>query len=316
MLGFARPSLRAVVVAIGLSALLAVCDRQSPVAPSGEVRQNAAGGPPPASSGPPAVAQDASLVGAADIGTCNGGGSAATAALLDEIPGPVFTAGDNVYQSGTEREFRECYEPHWGRHRARTRPVPGNHDYETPGASAYFAYFGAAAGMPGLGYYAYRIGAWDVYALNSNIPMDDQSPQYRWLEAELRQRASRCSLAYWHHPVVSEGRYGGSGFMLPVWRLLYRHGVELVLTGHDHNYQRFSPLDGELRRDAVNGIRQFVVGTGGAAKYPLAGPAVNTENRAVAWGVLRLGLHATSYEWEFLPVPGETFRDFGRDECH
>lgn len=312
---FARTSPRRVAVAIGLSALLAVCNQQSPVNPSDEAPRDATRGQPPASSGSLPAAQDASLVGAGDIATCPGGGSAATAALLDGIPGPVFTAGDSVYDSGTEREFRDCYDPTWGRHRSRTFPVPGNHDYQTPGASAYFAYFGAA-GMPGLGYYAYRLGAWDVYALNSNIPVDEHSQQYRWLESELSQRASLCSVAYWHHPVVSEGRNGDNRFMLPIWRLLSRHGVELVVTGHDHNYQRFAPLDGDLRPAPVNGIRQFVVGTGGAHKYGFAAPASNTENRGIAWGVLRLGLHATSYEWEFLPVPGETFRDFGRDECH
>ena len=216
-------------------------------------------GPPPTRPPVPVVA---TLVGAGDIGVCGRTAPEETARLLDNIPGTIFTTGDNAYPSGTDQQFRDCYGPTWGRHRQRTRPTPGNHDYESPGAGPYFSYFGANAGPPGLGYYTYRLGDWEIYALNSNIVADDRSAQYAWLAGELLQRASRCSLAYWHHPVVSEGPYGDGRHMRAIWKLLYQHGVDVVITGHDHNYQRFAPLDGDLRRSPTAGVRQFVVGNG------------------------------------------------------
>jgi hypothetical protein len=260
------------------------------------------------------VAAVATLVGAGDIGVCGRSEPEATARLLDGIPGTVFTTGDNPYPSGTEQQFRDCYEPTWGRHRRRTRPAPGNHDYESPGASPYFAYFGANAGPPGLGYYSYRLGEWDVYSLNSNIVADERSAQYAWLQQELQQHASRCSLAYWHHPVVSEGPNGDAGHMRAIWKLLHDHGADLVVAGHDHNYQRFVPLDGDLRRSPATGMRQFVVGTGGASHYSFAATGA-TVVRGAAWGVLKLTLAPDKYDWEFVAVPGQGFHDAGTAQC-
>ncbi len=257
----------------------------------------------------------ATLVGAGDIGVCGRTAPEETARLLDNIPGTIFTTGDNAYPSGTDQQFRDCYGPTWGRHRQRTRPTPGNHDYESPGAGPDSRYFGANAGPPGLGYYTYRLGDWEIYALNSNIVADDRSAQYAWLAGELLQRASRCSLAYWHHPVVSEGPYGDGRHMRAIWKLLYQHGVDVVITGHDHNYQRFAPLDGDLRRSPTAGVRQFVVGTGGAAHYEFPAAGANTEARGATSGVLKLTLASDRYDWDFLAVAGQAFHDAGSASC-
>ena len=256
------------------------------------------------------------FVGAGDIASCASPGSEETARLLDGISGTIFTTGDNAYPAGTDEQFRDCYGPTWGRHRHRTRPSPGNHDYLTGGGVPYFSYFGGDAGPAGLGYYSYRLEGWTIFSLNSNAPADEGSAQYQWLRAELTSRASRCSLAYWHHPVINDGPHGDSGQMRAIWRLLFEHGVDVVLAGHDHNYQRFPALDGNLQRDPQRGIRQFIVGTGGAELYEFPGNQSRAEARGGAWGVLKLSLEADGYNWEFLPVSGQQYRDFGRDTCH
>jgi hypothetical protein len=256
------------------------------------------------------------LIGAGDIAVCGSRATTETANLLDAIQGTVFTTGDNVYPSGTEQAYRDCYEPTWGRHRSRTRPSPGNHEYEVPGAAGYFAYFGSRAGPAGLGYYSYSLGAWQIFSLNSNVPTDESSPQYQWLSAELSTAASPCTLAYWHHPVLSDGPNGDSRHMRALWRLLYDRGVDVVLAGHDHGYQRFAPLDADLRRDVQRGIRQFIIGTGGAPLYGFPAAGAHTEARGASFGLLKLTLHHNRYEWDFLAVPGEAFRDSGQAACH
>jgi len=256
------------------------------------------------------------LVGAGDIGWCGLPGAELTASLLDRIPGTVFTVGDNAYPSGTARAFRDCYDPWWGRHRARTRPTPGNHDYETPGAAGYFGYFGASAAPPD-GYYGYRAGSWYVVALNSEISAFPGSPQYEWLRRELTANPTRCALAYFHTPVFGSGTNGGNPHMQAVWTVLYGAGVDVVVNGHNHSYERFSPQDPQGRADPARGIRRFTVGTGGS---PLTGfPQVrpNSEVRnATSWGVLKLTLLPDAYEWEFLPVAGQMFSDRGTGLCH
>ena len=172
----------------------------------------------------PAADPDPVLVGAGDIADCGSGGPAesvaeATATLLDSIDGTVFTAGDNAYNAGTEAEFRDCYDHTWGRHKARTRPTAGNHEYLTPGAAPYYAYFGASAGPAGLGYYSYDLGAWHIVALNSNIDAGAASAQARWLAADLATHRTLCTLAYWHHPVFSSGDHGNDPHMQEVWRI-------------------------------------------------------------------------------------------------
>jgi hypothetical protein len=142
------------------------------------------------------------LVGAGDIADCGATQDEATAKLLDSIDGTVFTAGDNAYSSGTAAQFRDCYEPTWGRHKARTRPAPGNHDYYTSGAAAYYSYFGDNAGLAGRGYYSYDLGAWHIVSLNSEIDASATSVQAQWLRDDLAAHASTCTLAYWHKPII------------------------------------------------------------------------------------------------------------------
>jgi hypothetical protein len=257
------------------------------------------------------------LVGAGDIADCNAAGDEATALLLDSIPGTVFTAGDNVYPNGTVGQFATCYDPTWGRHRARTRPSPGNHDYNTSGAAPYYAYFGDAAGPAGRGYYSYDLGAWHIVSLNSNVAMTAGSAQELWLRADLAATTARCTLAYWHHPRFSSGSHGSSTAPLPLWQALYDAGAEVVLVGHDHNYQRFAPQTPAGVRDDAWGIREFVVGTGGRDLYQFTTPIANTEAFSTdTHGVLKLTLYADWYAWEFIPVAGGTYRDAGVGSCH
>jgi hypothetical protein len=241
----------------------------------------------------------------------------ATALLLDSIAGTVFTAGDNVYPNGTASQFATCYDPTWGRHRARTRPSPGNHDYNTSGAAPYYAYFGDAAGPAGRGYYSYDLGAWHIVSLNSNVAMTVGSAQEQWLRADLAASTARCTIAYWHHPRFSSGSHGSSTAPLPLWQALYDAGADVVLVGHDHNYQRFAPQTPTGVRDDARGIREFVVGTGGRGLYQFTTPIANTEAFSTdTHGVLKLTLYADWYAWEFIPVAGGTFRDSGVVTCH
>jgi hypothetical protein len=278
------------------------------------------GAPPPVPPAPP-VADAAVLVGAGDIASCFSGGDEATAALLDGIAGTVFTAGDNAYESGTPEEFAACYEPSWGRHRARTLPAAGNHEYVTPGAAGHFAYFGAAAGPAGLGYHAYDIGAWRAYVINSNCwaigGCGSGSAQEAWLRADLAANPRSCILAYWHHPRFSSGQHGGDASVDAIWQALYNHGAELVVNGHDHDYERFAPQSPGGLFDPATGIRQIVVGTGGASLRPFAGLAANSEARSAdAFGVIVLGLSPGSYSWQFVPAAGAGFTDSGSGTCH
>ena len=266
---------------------------------------------------PPPAAGGAVLVGAGDIADCGSTGDEATAALLDGIAGTVFTTGDNAYSSGTPEQFAQCYEPGWGRHRARTRPAPGNHDYGTSGASGYYAYFGANAGEAGKGYYSFDLGEWHVISLNSNIDMSAGSAQEQWLRADLAATTRACVLAYWHHPRFSSGAHGSDTGPQPLWQALYDFGAEVVLAGHDHNYERFAPQTPDGVRDDARGIREFVVGTGGVGFRSVSAPIANSESTTDAtFGVLKLTLMSGGYAWEFVPVAGATYRDSGAGTCH
>jgi hypothetical protein len=264
--------------------------------------------PPPGPPGAPQV-----FVGAGDIAACDGNADK-TALLLDTIGGLVFTLGDNAYFNGAAREFRDCYEPTWGRHRIRTKPVAGNHDYGTPGATGYFDYFGEAAGPYGLGYYSFDIGSWHAIALNSNIPASAGSAQAAWLASDLATHATACTIAYWHHPLFTSGPDGPSPFMRDTWRQLYSAGVEIVMNGHEHLYERFAPQNPDGAADPARGIRQFIAGTGGAIPYRAVSVQPNSEVRLEGFGVLKLTLASGGYEWEFVPVSGG--RDAGSGTCH
>src|SRR6266480_2331045 len=256
------------------------------------------------------------LVGAGDIADCTTGEP--TAKLLDNIAGTVFTAGDNAYSNGTAAEYASCYDPSWGRHKARTRPAPGNHDYGTSGATGYYNYFGALAGPAGLGYYSYELGAWHIISLNSNVSMSAGSAQETWLRSDLAASTKTCTVAYWHHPRFSSGSSHGSSTMsADVFQALYDAGAEIVIVGHDHEYERFGPQTPNAGADPVRGIREFVVGTGGAGLYSFATPLPNSEVRDnTSHGVLKLTLSDGSYTWQYIPVAGNSFTDSGSGTCH
>jgi hypothetical protein len=268
---------------------------------------------------PPPVAATEVFAGAGDIARCNEGNAAGVSRLLDTIGGLVFTLGDNAYMSGTARQFRECYDPTWGRHKSRTRPAPGNHEYETAGAIPYFEYFGTiTADDSGQGYYSFELGAWYIISLNSEILTSRNSPQGAWLEAKLAANTAKCTLAYWHKPLFSSGPNGDHPHMRPFWAMLYDAGADVILTGHDHLYERFGPQDPDGRPDPRFGIRQFIAGTGGVPLYEFrAAVKPNSEKRIRQHGILKLTLMADSYTWEFLPVGNSAFdRDQGADTCH
>jgi calcineurin-like phosphoesterase family protein len=270
---------------------------------------NGVTGPPP----PPPPLGAYVLVGAGDIAVCGSAGTEATAAMLDQIDGTVFTAGDNAYFQGSANDYRNCYDPTWGRHKQRTRPAPGNHEYESSGAGPYFAYFGTQAGPSGFGYYSFDVGPWHVVSLNSNVPAMQGSPQYQWLADDLSARNARCIAAIWHHPMFSSSRNGPSPVMRDIWRLLQQSGGDIVISGHEHAYERFAPLDTN-GRPTPDGLRLFIAGTGGAELYPFVMVAQGSEVRISTWGLLKLTLNADGYGWEFLAVGGGV-RDSGTGSC-
>ncbi len=270
------------------------------------------------------------FVGAGDIAMCSGSNQPAgrqedTARLLDTIGGTVFTVGDNAYPNGSRENYQNCYNRTWGRHAGRTRPAPGNHEYNMmSGAAPYFDYFGDLAGPRGLGYYSYDLGAWKVISLNSNdtepgsgVSVAAGSPQGQWLQRELAQNRSKCTLAYWHHPLFTSGQNGQNPRMQAFFQMLYDANADVVLSGHDHLYERFAPQTADGRLDLARGLRQFVVGTGGATPlYHFVTVRPNSEaqnNRD--HGVLRLTLNFDSYQWEFV-TPSGTKDNGGPIPCH
>lgn len=291
----------AAIVVLGIGLLFA-CSADAPARPL----------PNPTDTGA------AMLVGAGDIARCNDGRDDATAALLDHIDGTVFTVGDNAYDNGSATDYAQCYAPSWGRHRARTRPTPGNHEYQTAGAAGYFGYFGAAAGDPAQGYYSYDLGEWHVIALNSEVAIDSTSAQVQWLRGDLASHPNTCTLAYWHRSRFSSGAdHGSSPDLGPIWTELYAAGVDVVVSGHDHIYERFAPQTPAAAPDTAFGIRQFVAGTGGDAADALGTVAANSEvRRTGVSGVLAFALSSGRYAWHFVPVAGQTFADSGSGSCH
>jgi calcineurin-like phosphoesterase family protein len=269
--------------------------------------------PSPSPSQTEASITAVTFIGAGDIAGCAlQYGDEATAELIRDIDGTVFTLGDNVYRFGTPGQFNRCYDPSWGQFKARTRPAPGNHDYLTEGAAGYFGYFGARAGPCCRGYYTYRLGNWRIYSLNSET---DRSTQLAWLKNHLANHPAQCVLAYWHWPLYSTGFIGSSTRMYGAFKALYQAGAELVLSGHDHNYQRFAPMDADGNRRSA-GVREFVVGTGGApnlSDFPNSAP--NLQKRYKGWGVLKLTLSEGAYQWEFISV-SDGVVDSGSGTCH
>ena len=305
----------------------------------------------------PARAQEVletTLVGAGDIASCNYNRDYDTAKVVNSTitsanaPVSVFTLGDNVYPDGTANQFKNCYDPTWGGSHlgersditlkvvnpnmwTLTRPVVGNHEYQTPGASAYFDYFGAAkAGEPGKGYYSYDRGSWHVVVLNSNCDKvggcGGASPQGKWLKADLAAHPSACTAAAFHHPLFSSAT-ADTNVVKPFWTTLYKQGADIILGGHAHYYERFAPQRPDGTLDRTYGMREFVVGTGGASPdNPMrtqraANSQVDSEKPGAPgttyYGVLKLDLLTGGYAWEFRPrAVDAAFTDSGSGQCH
>lgn len=261
--------------------------------------------------------QPEALVGAGDISVCDDDGDNHTSELLASIPGEIFTLGDNSNQRGSPEQYTDCFDYSWGRYMGRLHPVPGNHDYAYDGGTSYFNYFGAAAGEYGKGYYSYDVGTWHIIAINSLIDVVDGSSQAQWLRDDLAAHPALCSLAYWHYPRWSSGANGNFVEMDPIIRILYDHNVDIVLSANDHIYERFSPQNPSGALDIARGIREFVVGTGGATHHEFGTIRPNSEVRNNdTFGVLQFLLYPDGYAWEFIPVRGSSFSDSGFDYCH
>lgn len=255
------------------------------------------------------------LWAAGDIAQCGVEGARQTGEFLRRQSGPILALGDLAYPKGRPEDFANCFAPAWGTLNARLIPVPGNHEYGTPGAAGYFEYFGSAAGEPGRPWHSRRIGAWRIIGLDSNLEGAAAQAQVRWLEQELTASREKCVLAFYHHPRHSSGHHGDQLRVEALWQTLARHGTTLVLAGHDHHYERFAPRDGSGAPNP-RGIRSFIVGTGGARLYDIAPPVAPSEftwNRG--WGVLRLTLETDTYRWQFMPSDGSASPDSGLGKC-
>jgi hypothetical protein len=267
------------------------------------------------------------LVGAGDIASCvYPEGARATAKLIEQMPGTVFAAGDLAYEKGSAADFKNCYDPAWGRFKDRTRPALGNHEYGELTASAYFQYWGAQAGAPSKGYYSYDLGSWHIVVLNTNCGAKNLggcgagSPEETWLKEDLGKHAESCIVAYGHHALFSSGLFKSHAVhpeLKQLWQDLYAAHADLVLAGHEHSYERFAPQDPDGKADLQHGIREIVVGTGGRSLDLLGFATPNSEVRDWStFGVLKLTLDPGKYTWEFVPEEGKPFHDSGSGTCH
>ena len=285
--------------------------------------------PPPGTSVLIAAAGDI----ACDPGSAsyNGGAGTLTACrqkatsdmLVAMAPAAVLTLGDNQYEDGALSKYQQVYDPSWGREKAKTKPVPGNHEYGTAGALGYFSYYGAAAGDPAKGYYSFNLGSWHLVALNSNCAAAGGcgagSAQVQWLRVDLAANPAQCTLAYWHHPRFSSGStHGSDATYTAFWQALYDANADVVLAGHEHNYERFAAQTADGVADAARGLREFVVGTGGKSLYGFAATPLSTSEvrQNSGFGVLKLTLKDGGYEWAFVLEAGQAIADAGSGVCH
>jgi hypothetical protein len=246
-----------------------------------------------------------------------------TADLIVAInPTAVFITGDNAYPRGTLVEFNNYFDPNWGRFKELISPTPGNHEYVTPGASGYFDYFNGPgqqsgpAGDRSQGYYSYDVGEWHFVSLNSRSGGTISSTQLNWLDADLAATTKPCTAAYFHYPILSRGEHTGSATMKPFFDRLYKTKADLVLVGHDHNYQRYAKMDG-AKVATTDGLRQLIVGTGGADHYPITGTHPLLEaSQGDTWGVLKLDLTPMTYSGTFVPIAGSSWTDTFAASCN
>ena len=283
-------------------------DEQAPALPSG-----------PAPSLQAELAGARRVLAAGDIARCDNGWDEWTARSVEGSAGTVLALGDLAYPHGSAADFRDCYDPSWGRFRDRTWPVPGNHEYDTPGARGYREYFGARVTTDGEPWYTFELGGWRLYALDSNCLVAeecDAEAQLAWLQEELATGGTGCALAYWHHPRFSSGRHGDEVRVDPLWRTVVEGGVDIILNGHDHLYERFRTMDGEAQ-PSEGGTRSFVVGTGGGALTGVRDVKPTSEYREPSrFGVLTLELRDGSYDWRFVPTATwEGDSDAGSGTC-
>jgi hypothetical protein len=293
---------------------------------------------PASASGDPVIAAAGDIACDPASSDFNGGLGTATACqeqatsnlLVGQLFAAVLALGDNQYDCGGYNAFLQSYDPTWGRVKSITHPVAGNHEYQTSSgtdcdatgqAGGYFQYFGPAAGDPTKGYYSFDVGSWHLIALNSNCEeiggCGPGSPEETWLKADLAAHSTVCTLAYWHHPRFTSGLVGEDAEMAQFWQDLYTAGADVVLNGHAHGYERFAPQTPSETYDPTGGIREFVVGTGGEEFHSFVIPEPMSEaQQNNTFGILTLTLHATSYDWRFVPIAGATYSDSGSTFCH
>ena len=290
----------------------------------------------PSASADPVIAAAGDIACAPSSQYYNGGNGTSTKCrqkytsnlLVNAGLSAVLPLGDAQYEKGTLSGFTQSYGPTWGRVKPITFPALGNHEYLTTGAAGYFDYFNGVGSFSGpagdrdKGYYSFDVGAWHLIALNSGdhcspVPCGAGSPQETWLKADLAAHPAACTLAYWHHPRFNSGHDSNATFMQTLFQDLYDANADVVLNGHDHDYERFAPQNPSGKLDKSRGIRQFVVGTGGAFFTATGAAKPNSQVRnASTYGVLKLTLHPTSYDWKFVAEAGKKFKDSGTDRCH
>ena len=269
---------------------------------------------PPIVPAPGTASTTVNILG--DTGWCGSPAMAPIARLFDRFDGEIILAGDLAYPSGSQEDFRNCFEPSFGRFKSRMRAAPGNHEYmASASAEPYFTYFGDRSGPSRLGFYSFRAAEWTVLMLNSSIPIGRGSPQLAFVRQVLQQAPTRCTMAVLHHPFDSSSLNGPTPSLRDLWELMYNLGGDLVVNGHDHVYERHSPVNPDQRRDDARGIRQFTVGTGGATLYGRMRTAINSEMLISSYGILRLKLDPALYEWQFMDVNGNVV-DRGLNVCH
>jgi hypothetical protein len=260
------------------------------------------------------------FIGAGDVSFCDSNGDVLTGKILDRFPGTIFVLGDISNDSGRKEEYANCFDPAWGRFKSRMKPAIGNHDYLTANGANYFAYFGAIAGPPGLGYYSYDLGAWHIIVLNSECGTSDcaaGSAQEKWLRNDLANHHAQCILAYWHAPPFSSGTDADEPRVLPLYKDLDDADVDVLLTGHQHHYERFIAQDTDGDSKPGEGIREFIVGTGGVWTDPVRVPPLRNSQALFTdtFGLLKMELYPGWYTWQFIPVPGKPRSDWGTDTC-